>query len=146
MSKRNKRSKPQVKEQPAAQTESRQLQVTREYQGPIPSPDALMQYEQITPGLADRIMSMAERESAHRHNQEQALLAVNSKIELANAREVLLGQIFGFSIGVIAICAGVYLATSGNEIAGGLIGSGAILGLVSVFVLGRNKGLVEGKK
>jgi uncharacterized membrane protein len=38
---------------------------------PYPPPDDLRQYEEILPGFTDRILSLTERESAHRMNEER---------------------------------------------------------------------------
>ncbi len=51
-----------------------------------------------------------------------------------------LGQIFGLIIGMTAIISGALTAYYGSEWAGGFIGGGGVIGLVSVFVLGRRKG------
>jgi hypothetical protein len=57
----------------------------------------------------------------------------------AEIRTTLIGQILGFAIGVIAIGCGTYCGVSGAQITGSFIGSGGVIGLVSVFVLGRRK-------
>jgi uncharacterized membrane protein len=44
------------------------------FSGPLPPPEALSQYESISNGLAERIVQMAEREQAHRHEQEKQAL------------------------------------------------------------------------
>jgi len=41
-------------------------------------------YERISPGAADRILAMAEKEQAHRHEQEEKENAVNSHIAESN--------------------------------------------------------------
>ncbi len=50
-----------------------------------------------------------------------------------------LGQIFGLLIGLTAIICGTLTAYHGSQWAGGFIGGGGVIGLVSVFVLGRRK-------
>ncbi len=50
-----------------------------------------------------------------------------------------LGQVFGFLIGMTAIISGVLTAYNGSQWAGGFIGGGGVIGLVSVFVLGLKK-------
>lgn len=39
---------------------------TTAFLGPIPPPELLAQYERTLPGLADRLVAIAERESDHR--------------------------------------------------------------------------------
>lgn len=41
------------------------------HQGPIPSPEAFAAYERVLPGAADRILKMAETQSAHRQGLER---------------------------------------------------------------------------
>ncbi len=109
------------------------------YQGPIPSPDVLKQYNVLLPGAADRILSMAEQEAAHRHKMEERALEVEAEDLKARARDSRWGQVFGFLIGVITVTAGVYTATKGFQWSGSFIGTSGVIGLVSVFVIGRKR-------
>ena len=100
--------------------------------GPIPPPDIMEQYEKTLPGSADRIIKMAENQSEHRQSLEKQRLSFSN-------REVHLGQIFGFLIGAIAIVTGGYIASSGSQISGGVMGTSVVIGLVSVFVIGSKR-------
>ncbi len=135
------RNKPNVKaavttkrEQPSEA--SGQAQVRQEVQqlfsGPIPPPNVLENYERVLPGSADRIIKMAESEVRHRQEFEKINLT-------ATIRETKIGQILGFLIGVTTIVAGTISAINGAEIAGTVIGSSGVAGLVSVFILGRKQ-------
>ncbi len=53
------------------------------------------------------------------------------------------GLILGFLIGAIAIVAGSIVAVKGYQFAGSVIGGGGIAGLVSTFIMGRQKEKVE---
>ncbi|WP_236715282.1 DUF2335 domain-containing protein [Leptospira interrogans] len=44
------------------------------YQGPLPPPEKLEKYESILPGLADRIVAMAEKQLDHRTKNEQYII------------------------------------------------------------------------
>jgi len=44
------------------------------HQGPLPHPEVLRQYDQLSPGAADRIITMAEGEAAHRREMERQQL------------------------------------------------------------------------
>ena len=48
--------------------------VSYEHRGPLPAPQTLREYEQILPGVADRIVSQAERQSAHRMELERTVV------------------------------------------------------------------------
>ena len=108
-----------------------------QFVGPLPPPSVLAQYEKVSPGTAERIISIAEKEQQHRHAMQGKL--VDSQVEDARRErnERRLGQIFGLIIGVFAIGAGSLTAILGSQIAGGFIGTTGVGGLVSVFVLGR---------
>ncbi len=126
------------------------------FSGPLPPPSVLKQYEQVLPGLADRIVTMAENEEAQRHAQNQ--LALKAEIDLqksaleaeqeamrAEMKEARWGQVLAFCIGSLTIGAGAYLALHGAQISGTILGSGGVVGLVSVFIYGR-KGKKETKR
>ena len=49
------------KSQPAEIVKGRASSVSVSYAGPLPPPGALQAYEHILPGLAERIVSMAEK-------------------------------------------------------------------------------------
>ena len=48
--------------------------VAAAFSGPIPPPAMFAQYEDALPGSADRILTQAEKEQDHRHQQEASLL------------------------------------------------------------------------
>jgi len=122
---------PQLSQPP--QAPNHKITLTQEqFSGPLPPPAALEHYECILAGSADRIIAMAEREATHRHELEKSL--INSEII-----ETRLGQILGFLIGSIAIIAGTYAAVNGAQITGSIIGSSGVVGLVTVFIYGRQK-------
>ena len=92
----------------------------------------MKQYEETLPGSADRILKMAENQSKHRQWMEKKILSFSN-------REVHIGQVFGFLIGVIVIVTGGYIASSGAQISGGIMGTSVVIGLVSVFVIGSKR-------
>lgn len=108
----------------------------RQFSGPLPPPSMLEAYDKVVPGAAERILTMAESEAKHRHNIENSLIK-------AESREIHLGQIFALIIGLTAILSGTYAATHGAPLAGTLIGAGGVIGLVTVFILGRKAAAPE---
>lgn len=119
---------------PSSQQQTPSLQVTRtleqSFEGPLPHPQILAEYNKIAPDLVERIITMAESETKHRHEIENSVLR-------ANVWEVRLGQVFGFLIGIFIMSAAGYCAIHGAQIAGAIIGSSGIAGIVSVFIAGR---------
>lgn len=122
---------------------SQQISARVEITGSIPSSRILEQYNRILPSAADRIISMAEREQEHGHKMQEKLVDSQILDKKRERTEKRLGQIFELTIGVVAILAGsatvVLNSSIVGEVAGGLIGSSGVIGLVSVFVLGRRE-------
>lgn len=127
---------PKNKHAPAPQT-GRHIEF---HTGPLPHPSVLSEYDRIHPGFAERIMSLAEKESEHRHNLEKQSIEVEMEDHRQQNIEIRIGQIFAFSIGVITILAGSYTAINGAQIAGSLIGTAGVAGLASVFIIGHKGG------
>jgi uncharacterized membrane protein len=107
--------------------------------GPMPHPDEMRGYYEIDQTFPDRLLKIVEKEQDHRQKIE--LIVVGKQFN-----ERRLGQIFGLSIGIVAIIAGVYTAVNGAQIAGSIIGGGGITGLVAVFVVGRRTVKPESKQ
>lgn len=82
-----------------------------EFSGPIPPPDLLKAYRDVVPDGADRIIRMAEKEQSHRHSIESRIVEIRSRGEL-------LGQIFGFTLGLSAVVGGLWLVNSGKQVTG----------------------------
>jgi uncharacterized membrane protein len=106
--------------------------VTMQFQGPMPPPGVLAEYDSVMPGLADGIYQMALAEQKHRHYCEK---------ELVDSQKQVLprGQHYGLIFALTGIVAGTVCALAGHDwVAGGIftfLGGGGI----TVFVLGREK-------
>ena len=81
------------------------------FSGPLPPPETLQSYNLILPGLADRIVRMAEGQSGHRQKLE-------SRVIWFDGIRATLGVIFGFLIAITGIGAGTWLIYSGFNIYG----------------------------
>ncbi len=101
------------------------------FSGPIPPPEILKGYNEVVSNGAERIVLMAENQSSHRiHLEDHAV-----KEQLKQSRQ---GQLFGFILGLIGLILATVLALLGHETIAGIFGTITIVGLVTVFVLGRN--------
>ena len=96
---------------------------------PFPSPEQLKEYEAVMPGLAQRLITQAEKQTDHRIEIESRL--VNSGI-----RKSTLGLIFGFLIGSIGIGGGFYLTAIGYNVIGVIFSSATLVSMVSTFIYG----------
>jgi uncharacterized membrane protein len=110
--------------------------------GLLPEPQILAEFDKVVPGMAARLLAAFEKQAEHRREME-------AKAQAAQIADTRRGQVFGLIIGLAALVGGsltaVYASGTAGEIAGGFIGGGGVIGLVSVFVLGRYVVPVERK-
>jgi len=114
-----------------------------EFSGPLPPPSILQGYETVLPGAADRIIAMAEKQSAHR--QELEHVATNASIDEMRLQfdESRRGQLCAVIVALALIGGGVYLAKIGHPWQGTAMGGGGVIGsvglqaIVSTFLRGR---------
>ncbi len=92
------------------------------FQGPLPPPEILAGYDDVTPGAADRIITMAEKNQAHRH-------ALEAKVIPAGIMSERIGQILAFVLYVATLASGTYLVSVGKE----TIGITEMLGTTAAF-------------
>lgn len=109
-----------------------QVKTSAFFTGPLPPPQILAQYEQITPGFADRIMRLTEDQQAHRIKMESCVIPETINV---NKR----GQIFAFIITILAIIAMGYFAYQGMQLA--VIAMALVLcgGVMTTFNSGKNE-------
>ncbi|MFN6943506.1 MAG: DUF2335 domain-containing protein [Cytophagaceae bacterium] len=100
------------------------------HSGPLPPPEVLEKYSAIIPNGAERIMQMAENQNSHR-------IAIEKSAIKSQSNQSFLGQIFGFTIGIVALLAAWHLAINGHNAVAGIIGGTTVVGLVSVFIIGK---------
>ena len=102
------------------------FEVTRETSGPIPPPAMLREYEDISPGLAERLANMAEDEAKHRRAVENKLIGIYSRDQIASRQIEARGQLYGLLIGVGAIVGAVILRLHGQTAASLGLGTGGL--------------------
>jgi uncharacterized membrane protein len=90
----------------------------------------LAEYDRIVPGVAGRIVAMAESQLAHRQSLERRV--ISSDIWAARV-----GQLLAFILGMTAIVGGFRLIELGKDGYGIASIIGAVGGLVGVFIYGR---------
>lgn len=100
--------------------------------GPLPSPAQLAKYEAACPGAADRIISMAERQSAHRQ-------AIEAKVVGANCAAQRSGPAYGFALVLSAMVISAILLWNGKDIAGITTLVSALAAIVITFVVGKRR-------
>lgn len=94
------------------------------HSGPVPSPESLQRYEEVLPGLANRLVKMAENEQGLR-SSDTSHFNWNTTFKIAASIVVSLAMVIG----------GVYCAVIGQPTVGGLIAtSGVIAGVVQSYM------------
>lgn len=102
------------------------------YSGPIPPPHYLAKYEEICPGSADRILSMAEKQSSHRRKLEE-------KVVSSNVMKEYIGMILAFIIAFSILFISYSLLSSGKTIQGFSVFVPLLLMLAGSFTLYKRK-------
>jgi uncharacterized membrane protein len=102
------------------------------HSGPLPPAEQIRAYEDVLPGSADRLFSMAERQQAHR--QELETMTVR---EAANRS--WWGLRLGFAISVLVIAVGAAAILTGRSTAGLSVIIANVVVLAGVFVYGRSE-------
>lgn len=105
------------------------VQKTEAFSGPLPHPDLLLKFNEAVPGAAERIIKMAEEQSAHRRDLERDVVSS----DIARSKW---GQILGFIIALFGLGVSAVIGIYGNAIASGIIGAGTLASLVGVFMYG----------
>ena len=119
-----------------------EVRTESQFSGPLPPPEILAKYNKVLAGAADRIISMAEQQSAHRQALER--MAVEAGIRDGEAARLWQrrGQTLGFTIAILAIgggsAAAIWSPNIAGQVSGGVIGGTALVSLVALFVRGPN--------
>ena len=97
------------------------------HSGPLPPAEQFFKYDQALPGAAERILRMAEKELAHRHESETKLIDESVK---ADKR----GQYFAYSITLISLGMFCYFAYNGLLVPSIFPGIVTIASVVVAFI------------
>jgi len=90
------------------------------------------EFDRMIPNGAERIMAMAEEQSAHRRAIEKNRCASQDK-------QSERGQIFAFVLALVLIGAGIFAITREHAYVAGIIFGTTVVSLAGVFVVGRWK-------
>ena len=104
------------------------------FSGPIPPPALMREYAEIDPEFPRRFIEIFERQQAHDHEVEKAVISNNKEIILYNQSLLNRGQLFGFVLALVGLVGGLIASFLGSPIAGSIIGAGGLALLAGVFV------------
>lgn len=114
-----------------------QTLVATSFQGPLPPPALLEDYDAIVPGLAAQIVEWTTSQTAHRQQIENRTVAIDEKLSTAYVIETLLGQLFAFLITIAVLAGTVYLAMHDHPEAAAILGTLGFGGIITAFIVGR---------
>jgi uncharacterized membrane protein len=100
------------------------------YTSPLPSPDDLDRYAAHVPHAGERLLSVGEREQAHRHQAENRLLAIDEQEMPRFYAGQRVGQVMSLVLGLAYLAAMVFAMWQGYPLAG--VG-GATFGVAAVI-------------
>lgn len=95
--------------------------------GPLPHPELLAGYERASPGSAERIIAMAEKQGDHRRTQEDRLL----RASIASEKR---GQLLAFLLASLVCGGGIYLLAIGKGISGLVALLAPLASLIGIFI------------
>lgn len=98
------------------------------FAGPLPHPNLLKKYNDCVTDGADRIIKMAERQSAHRQELEKMVVQ-------SNCRGERIGQVCGVILAALALIGGIALIFDGKSGPGIsiLVGDAAVFGGAFIY-------------
>lgn len=100
---------------------------TSAFSGPLPHPEILKQYDEIVPGMAERILIMAEKEQEHQ-------LHTDKQIVEAQINEIKFGRICGLLLILVLIILSAIFAYLNHPYLA-CVALSLILGIATIFVL-----------
>jgi uncharacterized membrane protein len=100
---------------------------SQQWSGPLPPPATLYQYEQVQPGLAERIVAMAETVATGEIKTRDRL----ARAEIEQART---GQALAFVLTIIAVGAAIYFFAADDIAAGCAFVSFPVIMLIRSFL------------
>jgi uncharacterized membrane protein len=93
----------------------------------MPPPEMLREYDEVLPGLANRIVTLAENQSNHR-------IGLERRVTTSNIWRAHLGQVFAFVIAIAGIVSGTYLIMNNKSAEGIAAILTPIAGVAGVFI------------
>jgi uncharacterized membrane protein len=99
------------------------------FEGPLPPPQLLAQYEAAIPGLGERIITLMEKQTDHRITLEKHV--IGSDISRSKW-----GLAAGFVVAMAGLGISYYLIATGNGVAGAILSGVDIVSLAGTFIYG----------
>ncbi|MEN9281539.1 MAG: hypothetical protein RL594_474 [Bacteroidota bacterium] len=104
---------------------------TQQWTGPLPPPSVLHQYDEVFPGLAERIVTSMELEQQHRH-------ALDRKLFETHRDAFSRGQWIAATIALVCLVLGFVLGYNGHSAAAVAFATGGLGQVVLAFLGSRD--------
>lgn len=118
---------PTKHKQPSHQVQT--VSISQQITSPIPPPHILKEYDQISPGSAEKILNEFYLQGAHRRKLETEVIS-------SQLSESSRGQIMAFTITIVTIGLSFYAIIKGFQLGGSILGGSALLTVVGLFING----------
>lgn len=106
------------------------------HSGPLPPAEHLQKYDDVLPGLAERIVTMAEIEGEHRRKTER-------KSGWRDFFVTIFGQILAFGVTLVLAGLAVFLIMNDKDAAGFISMVAAVVPTITAVFLNRKKNATE---
>jgi uncharacterized membrane protein len=100
------------------------------FSGPLPPPQVLGMYDQVVPGMAERLVAAFESQQKHRHFLESAVVT-------GGITRSWFGIWFGFVISLVRLGVTAYAIHLKLQWAASVLGVGTLGSIVTTFITGR---------
>lgn len=105
------------------------ISVSKSYEGPLPPPEILADFERIVPGCAEKIIDQFIVQGNHR-------MSLESYVIHSDSRRANLGLISGLVLTLTCLGGSFYIILQGYEVTGITAAITSLAALVGVFVYG----------
>ncbi len=106
--------------------------ITKIHSGPLPPLELIEGYENLHPGSAKLIFEIFEKQSLHRMKMEDTVITTQ---QIQSGR----GQNYALIVALSFLFVAGLCVLMGHDVAGGVLGSVDVLGIVTVFITGNAK-------
>lgn len=102
------------------------------WQGPLPPPQTLRDFDAVEPGLSREIIDAWKDETLHRRSMETREISALEK-------DMLLRPVFALIFVLSALAFAAYAVSQGAQWVGAVIGGATIVGVVTAFLSSKPK-------
>ena len=98
------------------------------YEGLIPHPKLMEEWEKLVPGSAKSIFMRFEQQSDHR-------IEIEKKVTKAHNFKLYVGPVFAFVIAMSALGGGIWIALTVSPLGGGLLSFSGLAAVITPFLV-----------